>query len=75
MMLHCLYVIEPTPVSPASSDDDDEPVYKEVWFIALIAILALAILFIALACCLRATRHKVFIVFLLQCNIVFIKTT
>lgn len=43
-------------VGPSSSD---LPVYQEVWFIALIAILALIILFIGLACCLRRTRHKV----------------
>ena len=43
-------------VGPVSSD---LPVYQEVWFIALIAILALIILFIGLACCLRRTGHKV----------------
>ena len=43
-------------VGPVSSD---LPVYQEVWFIALIAIVALIILFLGLACCLRRTRHKV----------------
>ena len=43
-------------IGPVKSD---LPVYQEVWFIALIAILALIILFIGLACCLRRTNHKV----------------
>ncbi len=48
-----------TTTSPVSAADSDVPVYQEVWFIALIAILALIILFILLACCLRRTAHKV----------------
>ena len=34
------------------------PVYQEVWFIVVVAILALVLLFIGIACCLRCTGHR-----------------
>lgn len=60
MTVILFYVGTLAPINEAvSSSDSDLPVYQEVWFIALIAILALVILFIGLACCIRATGHKV----------------
>ena len=34
------------------------PVYQEVWFIVVVAILALLFLFIGIALCLRCTGHR-----------------
>ena len=34
------------------------PVYQEVWFIVVVAILALVILFTCIALCLRCTGHR-----------------
>jgi usherin len=58
--LHGLLLIAgtPAPTTDAVVREAGLPVYQEVWFIVVVAILALVLLFVGIALCLRCTGHR-----------------